>query len=76
MAPGLITISYFFNLGTFDSVEVTHVEGDIDPVRDLEIIHDELRLKDQDYIDKRVEHLGRTVLRGSADKSGKAEYVS
>lgn len=31
--------------GAFDDDDVTHVEGDVNPVRDLEIILDELRLK-------------------------------
>jgi ribosome-binding ATPase YchF (GTP1/OBG family) len=29
----------------FDDADIVHVEGDINPVRDLEIIHEELRLK-------------------------------
>jgi len=28
----------------FDEVDIAHVEGHIDPIRDIEIIHDELRL--------------------------------
>lgn len=31
------------NLGAFDDAEVIHVEGDVDPIRDMEIIRDELR---------------------------------
>jgi len=30
----------------FDNQEISHVEGMVDPVRDMEIIHQELRLKD------------------------------
>lgn len=33
---------------------MTHVEGDVNPVRDLEIISEELRLKDIEYLTKRV----------------------
>lgn len=33
------------HLGVFDDDNVTHVEGDVNPVRDIEIIHEELRLK-------------------------------
>ena len=33
---------------------MTHVEDEVDPVRDLEIIHEELRLKDEQYIAKQV----------------------
>ena len=30
----------------FDDDDIIHVEGDVNPVRDLDIIHNELRLKD------------------------------
>lgn len=61
-------------VGAFDSEEVIHVEGDVNPVRDIEIINDELRLKDLEATDKELEKLGKTVNRG--DKTHKAEYVS
>ena len=32
-------------LGAFEDSDVTHVEGEVNPVRDLEIIHEELRKK-------------------------------
>lgn len=57
----------------FEDDEVTHVEGEVNPVRDMEIIHEELRLKDVEYLEKNLDHLERTVVRG-ADKSKKAEY--
>ena len=60
--------------GAFDDEEVIHVEGDVNPVRDLEIIHDELRLKDVDYIEKNLTGLEKLVVRGN-DKSKKPEYV-
>ena len=47
----------------------------MNPVRDLEIIFEELRLKDKEYISKNLEHLERTVTRGG-DKSKKSEFVS
>merc|ERR1712112_636332 len=34
---------------TFEDPDITHVEGDVDPVRDLDIINEELRLKDIEY---------------------------
>ena len=40
--------------GAFDDDDVTHVEGEVNPVRDLEIIHDELRLKDDQYVAKQL----------------------
>lgn len=36
----------FHMLRVFEDEDVTHVEGFVDPVRDMEIINDELRLKD------------------------------
>ena len=33
---------------------MTHVEGDVNPVRDLDIISEELRLKDIEYLGKRI----------------------
>ncbi|KAG5458284.1 MAG: LOW QUALITY PROTEIN: P-loop containing nucleoside triphosphate hydrolase protein [Olpidium bornovanus] len=36
----------------FDDADVIHVEGEVDPVRDLEIIHRELLLKDEEFISK------------------------
>lgn len=57
----------------FEDDDVTHVEGEVDPVRDLEIINEELRLKDEDYLLKTLEGLERTVIRGN-DKKGKPEY--
>lgn len=54
---------------------MTHVEGDVNPVRDLEIIYEELRLKDEEQLMKNLDKLERTVGRG-ADKKMKPEYVS
>ena len=60
--------------GVFEDVDVTHIEGDVNPPRDMEIIFEELRLKDQEYITNMVENLERTVVRGG-DKSRRHEYV-
>mmetsp|Transcript_188 Transcript_188/g.395 ORF Transcript_188/g.395 Transcript_188/m.395 type:complete len:394 (+) Transcript_188:37-1218(+) len=39
----------------FEDVDVTHVEGAVDPIRDLEIINNELRLKDVEFAKKFLE---------------------
>jgi len=57
----------------FEDTEVTHIEGEVNPVRDMEIIHEELRLKDAEYLQKNVEQLERVVVRG-ADKTKKLEF--
>jgi len=38
----------------FDDSSITHYEMDVDPIRDLEIIHEELLFKDLDILSKRV----------------------
>lgn len=61
--------------GAFEDADVTHVEGEVDPVRDLDIISEELRLKDEDTLMKNLEKLEKLVVRGT-DKKSKPEYVS
>lgn len=68
-------LSSFYRIGAFEDDDVTHIEGDVNPVRDLEIIGEELRLKDEEMLEKNLEKLERTVLRGG-DKKMKPEYVS
>lgn len=51
------------------------MEGNVDPVRDIEIIHEELRLKDEEMIAPILDKLEKTAVRGS-DKKLKPEYVS
>ncbi len=64
----------------FDDAEVTHVEGDVNPVRDMEIIQTELRLKDIEWVTKDLESVKKTSrsLGNSslADKAKKEEIVS
>lgn len=43
----------------FDDAEIIHVEGDVNPTRDLEIIADELRLKDIEFVEKALENQKR-----------------
>ncbi len=64
----------FYLLGTFEDPDITHVEGEVDPVRDLDIINEELRLKDEEYFNKVYEELERKCVRGG-EKKLKPEYV-
>ncbi|KAL2741952.1 adenylate kinase 9-like [Vespula maculifrons] len=57
----------------FEDDDVTHVEGDVNPVRDLEIISEELRLKDVEFLNGHLEKLEKLVVRGN-DKKLKPEY--
>jgi len=49
----------FHVVRAFESEEVAHVEGDVNPIRDLQIIHEELRLKDEEFLVKRKAELER-----------------
>merc|ERR1712018_34885 len=59
---------------TFEDKEITHVEGEVDPVRDLDIINEELRLKDEEAFNKVYDELAKKYERG--EKKLKAEYES
>lgn len=63
------------SLGSFDDEDIIHVEGNVDPVRDIEIIHEELRLKDEELIAPIIDKLEKVAVRGG-DKKLKPEYVS
>jgi len=54
----------------FDDPNVIHVEGGVDPLRDVEVIEMELMLADMATIDKRLERLAKLVRTG--DKAAKA----
>lgn len=58
----------------FDEPDIAHVEGNVDPIRDIEIIHDELRLKDLEMAKKVGEDLEKKVVRGN-DKTLKIDHV-
>lgn len=64
----------------FDDAEVIHVEGDVDPLRDMEIIQTELRLKDIEWVEKSLDNLkrsGRALGNTSlADKAKKEEIAT
>jgi len=62
----------FHIVRVFEDEEVTHVEDSIDPVRDLQIISDELLLKDEETINKRIEEVER-VLKYKHDKEALQE---
>jgi obg-like ATPase 1 len=46
----------------FDDPDVTHVEGNVDPIRDLEIIEEELRQKDLEWQRKTHEDLRKKMV--------------
>ncbi|CDK26851.1 unnamed protein product [Kuraishia capsulata CBS 1993] len=52
----------------FQSDEITHIEGSVDPVRDLTIVQDELLLKDMEFAENSIERLQRQL----KNRSGKS----
>jgi len=48
----------------FDDAEIIHVEGDVNPIRDLDIISEELRLKDIEFVEKALVNLVKETRRG------------
>jgi obg-like ATPase 1 len=63
----------FHVLRAFEDSEITHVDDTVDPVRDLETISEELRLKDIDFMNKKIEDLEKSMKR-SNDKQLKIEH--
>lgn len=57
----------------FDDEDIIHVEGTIDPIRDIQIINEELRLKDLEYVEKVHDDVEKKVTR-SGDKTLKHDY--
>lgn len=56
----------------FEDEDVTHIDGEVNPVRDIETINEELRLKDIQILSQTHEKLEKLVARG--DKKLKAEF--
>jgi len=59
-------------LRCFDDADITHVEGAVDPVRDLHIIMSELILSDLASLERRRDNLAKKIKSG--DKDAKALY--
>ena len=59
----------------FDDENVIHVEGDVNPTRDVHIIEDELILKDLESVEKRVENLRKEAKSGEKQTIKKLEIV-
>ncbi len=52
----------------FEDDNVTHVEGSIDPVRDVETINYELIFSDLEIIEKRIKNVEKTAKHGNAEE--------
>lgn len=58
----------------FDDEDVQHFDGDIDPIRDLETIRDELMAKDLQVIEKNISELEKQLKRQANDKELKGKF--
>jgi len=61
-------------LRCFDDENVTHVDGNVDPVRDKEIVDYELQLKDLETIDNRIQKVQKQAQTGG-DKQAQQIYL-
>lgn len=61
----------FHVVRAFEDEVIAHVEGSVDPVRDLDVITGELRKKDIDFVKGAIDKIEKVALR--VDKSKKAD---
>lgn len=60
----------------FDNDEIIHVEGTVDPIRDLEIINTELMLSDLEQIEKRLAKVEKKAMaNGSPEEKMEVEVL-
>ncbi len=59
----------------FEDDDIIHVEGDVDPERDIAIIESELILKDLESVEKRVENLKKQAKSGDKAIKSQLEVV-
>ncbi|HYB12571.1 MAG TPA: redox-regulated ATPase YchF [Myxococcota bacterium] len=60
----------------FEDVNVVHVEGGIDPIRDIETIETELGLADLDTVERRLERAERSARGGTKEARDEAAFFS
>ena len=58
----------------FRNDKIIHVEGSVDPIRDIETINMELVLADIDSVTRRIDKIKKIVHGGSADLATQKEY--
>ncbi|KAK9151041.1 hypothetical protein Syun_009350 [Stephania yunnanensis] len=63
----------FHVLRAFEDPDIIHVDDSVDPIRDLEVISEELRLKDIEFLGRKLEDLEKSMKR-SNDKQLKIEH--
>ena len=59
----------------FDDPDVTHVEGTVDPVRDIEITDTELLLKDLETLERAADKAARSAKAGGVEAKQRADVL-
>mmetsp|Transcript_12460 Transcript_12460/g.13654 ORF Transcript_12460/g.13654 Transcript_12460/m.13654 type:complete len:394 (+) Transcript_12460:64-1245(+) len=55
----------FHVVRAFEDEDIIHNEGDVDPIRDLDIIHDELCIKDMQHCEKALPEIEKLIKRSN-----------
>ncbi len=63
-------------LRCFDNVNLPHIDGSVDPIRDLENIDFELQVKDLESVEKKIERLAKIAKTGDKDARAGIEVLS
>jgi len=63
-------------LRCFDDENLAHIDGSVDPVRDLQTIDLELQVKDLESVEKKIERLARAAKTGDKDAKHGMEVLS
>ncbi len=62
-------------LRCFEDDDVTHVEGDVDPLRDAEVVETELMLADMESLERQLTSLQKKAKGGDKDSKLKADLM-
>ncbi len=62
-------------LRCFDDEQLPHIDGSVDPVRDIETLNLELQVKDLESVEKKIERLGRVAKSGDKDAKRGVEVL-
>ena len=63
-------------LRCFDDPNIVHVHGNVDPIRDKEIIDTELQLKDMESVEKKIQKVERAAKSGDKDAKKAFEILT
>jgi len=63
-------------LRCFDDETLPHIDGSVDPVRDMETIDFELQVKDMESVEKKLQRLGKLLKTGDKDSKHGIEVLT